>query len=60
MPPSVCMVLELCMYGSLSDILRGSESDPRKKPFHLTERDQIFLALGCAKYNYSYYYVELF
>jgi hypothetical protein len=42
------MVLELCAYGSLSDVLRGSQSG--RIPFHLSERDQIFLALGCARY----------
>lgn len=44
------MVLELCTYGSLSDILRGSDSGSGKIPFQLTERDQIFLALGCARF----------
>lgn len=47
LPPSVCMVLELCAYGSLSDILRGSDSG--RIPFYLSERDQLFLALGCAR-----------
>ena len=27
LPPSVCILLELCAYGSLSDVLRGSTSN---------------------------------
>ena len=43
MPPSVCVVLELCRYGSLSDILRPP------KALTLSFQDKIFLCLGCAK-----------
>jgi len=50
LPPSVCILLELCAYGSLSDILRGESGGAhKKKPLFLTEMDRVFLALGCAK-----------
>eukprot|EP01033_Poteriospumella_lacustris_P005995 gene5995-4305_t len=50
LPPSVCIVLEICEFGSLSDVLRGSTSAiaPRA-PLLLTMADRMFLALGCAR-----------
>jgi serine/threonine protein kinase len=42
------MVLELCAYGSLADVLRGNDSG--RVPLALKPRDKIFLALGCARY----------
>eukprot|EP01035_Chromulina_nebulosa_P017731 gene17731-23323_t len=54
LPPSVCIVLEKCEFGSLSDILRGAEqgsmgSGVKKYPLQLTKADRMFLALGCAR-----------
>lgn len=44
------MVLELCAYGSLSDILRGSEPHSGGRlPLLLKPIDKMFLALGCAR-----------
>ena len=46
LPPSVCILLELCAYGSLSDVLRGSSN---KKAVTLSYLDKLYLAVGCAK-----------
>jgi serine/threonine protein kinase len=44
------MVLELCKYGSLSDVIRGTDSQP---PLALHISDKLYLALGCAKGVYA-------
>lgn len=44
------IVLELCHYGSLGDILRGRNAHPPTFPLSLTATDELFLALGCARY----------
>lgn len=52
LPPSVCIVLEKCQYGSLSDVLRGSDAsggERKVSPLHLCRADKMFLALGCAR-----------
>jgi hypothetical protein len=47
---SVCILLEICEYGSLSDILRGDVGGGVvKQPLHLTRTDRTWLALGCAR-----------
>jgi len=59
LPPSVCIVLEICHYGSLSDVIRGSVGGGVvRRPLPLTHADKMFLALGCGKglealHNYS-------
>jgi hypothetical protein len=43
------LVLELCVYGSLNDVLRGSDIQGVKKPaLKLSLADKMYLALGCA------------
>jgi serine/threonine protein kinase len=50
LPPSVCILLEVCEFGSLSDILRGDTGGGRVKlPLSLTITDRMHLALGCAR-----------
>ncbi|KAJ1435097.1 kinase-like domain-containing protein [Ochromonadaceae sp. CCMP2298] len=47
LPPSVCIILEICPFGSLSDVLRGPNGGAR--PLSLSYADRMFLALGCAR-----------
>jgi serine/threonine protein kinase len=49
LPPSVCIVLELCAYGSLSDVIRGDGGPLRKSPLSFSSLDRLYLALGCAR-----------
>jgi len=49
LPPSVCIVLELCSFGSLADVLRGDGEGQERIPLQLSWKDRIFLALGCAR-----------
>lgn len=49
---SVCLVLEVCSFGSLSDIIRGYGFDwntSQRPPLHLGRTDLLYLALGCAR-----------
>lgn len=61
-PPSVCILLELCDYGSLADILKGNNLFSTEERLHsnktasndapilkLSMIDRIYLALGCAR-----------
>jgi serine/threonine protein kinase len=47
----VCLVLEICEYGSLSDVLRGGDGTggQGRSPLNLSYSDRMFLALGCAR-----------
>ena len=52
LPPSVCIVLEICQFGSLADATRGVLNKPaglQKRPLLLSTADKIFLALGCCR-----------
>lgn len=52
MPPSVCLLLEICEYGSLSDVLRGKVDDQEEvsqPALPLSYADMLHLALGCAR-----------
>lgn len=43
-------MLEICQYGSLSDVIRGSSGGGVvRRPLPLCHADRMFLALGCAK-----------
>lgn len=47
---SVCLVLEICEYGSLSDVLRGpGDGTLNRPPLNLSYSDRMYLALGCAR-----------
>ena len=50
---SVCLILELCSFGSLSDIIRGYGFDwnsaNQRAPLKLAYTDVLYLALGCAR-----------
>lgn len=54
LPPSVCLILEICSFGSLSDIIRGygfnwNATSPPQYPLTLHRYDLLYLALGCAR-----------
>lgn len=52
LPPSVCLILELCQFGSLSDIIRGYGFDwniSHRYPLTISRADVLHLALGCAR-----------
>ena len=52
LPPSVCIVLEICQYGSLADATRGitnKSAGLKKSPLNLSTADKMFLALGCCR-----------
>lgn len=52
LPPSVCLILEICSFGSLSDIIRGYGFDwstSSRAPLSLAYADVLHLALGCAR-----------
>jgi serine/threonine protein kinase len=46
LPPSICIILELCYYGSLSDIIHQKSSKGR---LSLTLKDKMLLVLGCCR-----------
>lgn len=56
LPPSVCIILEYCQYGSLADVVQGTgifELSSCKytvtPKFKLSVMDRLTLAIGCAK-----------
>lgn len=59
LPPSVCILLELCSFGSLADIIRNTGIIPtgdeginvcdNENGFSLTRIDRLYLAVGCAR-----------
>ena len=51
LPPSVCILLELCKYGSLSDIIRGGKhtGNSTKHRLAINMADLLYLVLGCAR-----------
>lgn len=45
----MCLVLERCEYGSLSDVIRGYQGGGiHRQPLKLSMADRMYLALGCA------------
>ena len=51
-PPCICLVLEYCLFGSLSDIIHGYGyvwSHSSEMPYSISHVDRINLALGCAR-----------
>lgn len=51
-PPSLCLLLELCTFGSLSDMIRGygfAWNADLKAPISISLADRTYLALGCAR-----------
>lgn len=52
LPPSVCIVLELCQYGSLADVIKGNAVDSKpsvQAKAVLSLFDRYFLAVGCLR-----------
>jgi hypothetical protein len=54
LPPSVCILLEICYYGSLSDVIRGSKSQNQSslrqiKKLNISFVDMLYLVMGCAR-----------
>ena len=48
----MCLILEICSFGSLSDIIRGYGYDwnlTHRAPLTLCHTDMMYLALGCAR-----------
>jgi len=54
LPPSVCILLEICYYGSLSDVIRGNKSQNQSSvrtinKLNILMADMLYLVLGCAR-----------
>ena len=54
LPPSVCIILELCAFGSLSDVIRGNIFDGptvlnARLALSICYLDRVYLSLGCAR-----------
>eukprot|EP01038_Epipyxis_sp_PR26KG_P004307 gene4307-6103_t len=58
LPPSVCILLELCAFGSLADVIKGTWSDTYSIMHHsfagpsklkISWADRLYLAVGCAR-----------